>query len=153
MCQPRKQADCTSVGFVTGIDAGTTDAFVASATLDLRGATPTSTWCITATAPFAVYSSPGDGISYLAAYTLTLYRCPANADNAYPATRFVSESTIRGTFYRGNNLPVTAQVVATVPPDVYTAVLTTAAAEPLNIAASAEGRINISASGQVLRYW
>jgi hypothetical protein len=167
MCQPaRKHADCTSVAFVTELEPDTRGAFVASATLDLRGATPTSTWCVTATAPLTVTSAqvaPDPVYSYLATYTLTLYRCVPMLDHAYPDARFVAADWLRVTFYPAYGLPVdgltlTSQVVATVPPDVYTAVLTMSdpftdhGVAGLPSVTTVEGHIDMSAAGQVLRY-
>jgi hypothetical protein len=127
---------------------------VASATLDLRGATPTSTWCITATAPVAITSAEAEGVdSYRATCKLTLYRSAPLADNAYPVARSVADDAIRVTFYPPDALPLTPQVVATVPPDVYTAVLTLSDSALLPTSAIARGRINMSATAQVLRYW
>jgi hypothetical protein len=134
---------------------------VASATLDLRGATPTSTWCITVTAPLAVTSAevaPDPLRTYLATYTLTLYRSAATADRAYPDARFVAADSLRVTFYPANRLSLTSQVVATVPPDVYTAVLTMSdpftdhGVAGLPSGTTVEGHIDMSAAGQVLRY-
>lgn len=152
-CEPGKVSDCASTDFVdVTIVEGTLTYNIAQTTLDMRRAANHSAVCIAAGAPISVNSTSTSSYSN-AFYTLSLYRSSANSDFEYPPSALVAQCITLNSFYGDAFLALTPQLVATGPPDVYTAVLTMAVYDeesPPDFDMIVFGRINLSATVKTL---